>query len=323
MGENIQARRAEVKRLVAAGHRNGMIASELGVSEQTVVSDKRALGLTRAYGAKERNGAADIKRAERAQRGAKTVSDRRRFKTVPVPMGSPSVMASAEVCSEGRTMFPDRVFLPPGPGQEPVLKDGSNNSKIGGDVLVGRLRGAYICTLTLQERATCPSTCSMWASCYGNAMPWARRWAAGTELEDSLRVEVSEACAANDLVLIRLHVLGDFYSFDYLKLWAELLDAHDGLHVFGFTAWGEGTQIGDGVARLRAAYPERFMIRHSGRTGRWGSFTLPFPTSAKTIGDAIVCPEQLDGMRGSPKGRHCGNCAACWSTDRPIAFVEH
>ena len=154
-------------------------------------------------------------------------------------------------------------------------------------------------------------------------MPWARRWQGGKELEDRLRVEVAIACEKNDKVLVRLHVLGDFYSFEYLAVWASLLDEHENLFAFGFTAWKQGTEIGDGIARLRRAYLDRFMIRTSNSTGPWGSFTLPFPTKAKMIGDAIVCPEQLDGMEGSPKGTHCGNCAQCWQHNRPIAFVEH
>jgi hypothetical protein len=144
------------------------------------------------------------------------------------------------------------------------------------------------------------------------------------------RIEVREACEANDLVLIRLHILGDFYSFEYVALWAELLDTHPNLHVFGFTARLENTEIGDAIRKLRSVYPRRFMIRHSGRTGRWGSFTLPWrpdPDIAggwpKEIGDAIICPEQRDPYLPQPQGRHCGNCAACWSTDRPIAFVAH
>ena len=219
------------------------------------------------------------------------------------------------------TRFPTRVFT--ADGAEAVLKDGCNNSKIGGDVLVGRLKGAYIATLTLEERATCPRSCKIWEGCYGNGMQHARRWRPGPELEAQLRDELVEACSKNELVLIRLHVLGDFYSFEYLKLWATALDDLPNLHVFGFTAHQPGTEIGDGIRKLRNVYPERFMIRHSGLTGRWGSFTLPFPTDAKTIGDAIVCPEQLDAMSGGKNATHCGNCAVCWSTSRPIAFVEH
>ncbi|MGR3495389.1 hypothetical protein [Citreimonas sp.] len=327
--DRIAERRERVRAMDARGCTLTEIAREIGVSIPTVANDRKALGLpplrVRSDGDK-----ATIRRQATSARKVAESQDRRRFKVAIPSTGRATKVASAQAQTEGRTMFPDRVFRAEGPSIEPVLKDGSMNAKIGGDVLVGRLKGAYICTLTLEERATCPRSCHHWATCYGNAMPWPRRWAPGPELEDSLRVEISEACEANALVLVRLHVLGDFYSWQYVRLWAELLDQHQGLHVFGFTAWAPGTQIGDGIARLRGAYPERFMIRHSGRTGRWGSFTLPMRPDPdipggwpKRIGDAVVCPEQRDPYLAEPRGTHCGNCAICWSSDRPVVFIEH
>jgi hypothetical protein len=126
-------------------------------------------------------------------------------------------------------------------------------------------------------------------------------------------------------VLVRLHVLGDFYSVDYVRFWASLVQRHRGLYVFGFTAWGPNTEIGAAIAceRDQLLPSRRFNVRHSGRTGRWGAFTIDFPTERKTIGDAIVCPEQLSAMAGRDDARHCGSCGVCWSTDRPIVFVEH
>lgn len=46
------------------------------------------------------------------------------------------------------------------------------------------------------------------------------------------------------------------------------------------------------------------------------------PTEKRRIGDAVVCPEQAEAMAG-PTTRHCGNCALCWQSDLPIAFVLH
>jgi hypothetical protein len=43
----------------------------------------------------------------------------------------------------------------------------------------------------------------------------------------------------------------------------------------------------------------------------------------KTIGDAVVCPEQRDAMEGDARSVHCGSCGVCWSTEAPVAFVEH
>ncbi len=312
-------RRELIRRRLEEGATGQVIADEIGCSLATVQMDKKAMGLVKAYGMGGRKtDEASLKREHRATKGAKKVTDRRRFKVQPVPMGEAARVAPADL---HRTVFTDRVFK--ADGSELVLKDGANNAKIGGDVLVGWLKGAYIVTLSLEERATCPRSCGLYRECYGNVMPHARRWEPGPELEAQIREEIAMACAKNDRVLVRLHVLGDFYSVEYLQMWAELLDLHDNLFVFGFTAWKEDSQIGNGIRWLREQAPRRFMVRTSDRTGIWGSFTLPFPTEAKTIGDAIVCPEQRDAMLGTKRGTHCGNCGACWSTDKPIAFILH
>lgn len=318
----VAERREGVLSAINSGQTVSEAADALGLAVATVRADiaqLRKQGHTIALLRSSGGDRAVTKKLAVAERKTASVRDRRRFKVAPVPMGTPAFLVPSD--TKG-SRFPDRVFDPD--GSELVLKDGANSCKIGGDVLVGRLKGAYIATLTLEERATCPRDCALWRSCYGNGMQHARRWRAGQALEDQLREEVALACEKNRAVLIRLHVLGDFYSWRYLCLWAELLDTHDNLHAFGFTAWKPGTKIGDGIARLRGVYPDRFMIRHSGMTGKWGAFTLDFPTEAKTIGDAVVCPEQVSAMNGHPnKAKHCGNCAVCWQTDRPIAFVEH
>jgi hypothetical protein len=246
-----------------------------------------------------------------------SIRDRRRFKLTPVPTGSASVLAPPQATG---TMFPSKVVSP---AFGPVLKDGAHQSKIGGDVLVGRLKGAKIFTLTLEERATCPRSCDLWEKCYGNNMHHSSRFKHGALLEQTLRAEVKALCAAHPVVLIRLHILGDFYSFKYVALWADLLDTHPNLYLFGFTAWRPGTKIGDGIARVRAVYPNRFAIRHSGTTGPWGSFTIDFPTERNRIGDAVVCPEQRVAMSGRGRADHCGACGLCWAGSAPIAFIEH
>lgn len=246
------------------------------------------------------------------------VRDRRRFRQALVPTGE--IVRTAPADASG-TKFPSRVADPTDGAA--VLKDGASNSKIGGDVLVGRLRGARIFTLTLEERATCPASCPLWRGCYGNSMQWTVRWRHGAALETAIADEVALLIAAHGTILVRLHVLGDFYSTGYVGAWWRLLERWPGLNVFGFTAWGPETEIGGMIAIMRERFGLRAAIRHSGRCMPWGSFTVDFPTERKQIGDALVCPEQRDAMEGSPAGRHCGSCAACWSTDRPIVFVEH
>lgn len=324
--EAVAKRRRELSELAKSGTTAPEMAEIYGVSRATIYVDLKEIGVTPPKiktgpkPQKPRKNAGD-KIAMKRQRGIdsslKAVGDRRRFKKAPVAIGTPSKLAPANA---KRTIFESRVFEV---ADENVLKDGSSNAKIGGDVLVGWLEGARIYTLTLEERATCPSTCFHWKSCYGNAMQFARRWKHGKPLMEKIEAELPELLARHERILIRLHVLGDFWSVEYVDFWKRMLEKHPGLYAFGFTGWKAGTEIGDYVDAVSALHPRRFMIRHSDTTGRMGSFTLDFPTEMKTIGDAIVCPEQLDGMRGHPESRHCGNCGACWSTDRPIAFIIH
>lgn len=261
-----------------------------------------------------------VARRQKALAKLPDIRDRRRFVQGLVSTGVIRHKAAADA---KRTLHVGTVEVWSPETRETILKDGKDNQKIGGDVMVGRLKGATIRTLSLEERATCPASCLHWRTCYGNAMPRARRWRPGPGFEDALAAEVRETCARHAKVLVRLHVLGDFYSMRYLALWVGLLDDLPGLNVFGFTAWRRGSEIGDGIARVRDALGRRFAIRHSGVTGPWGSFTFDFPTQKKRIGDAIVCPEQLSGNGDGPPGVHCGNCGACWRGDKPIGFMEH
>lgn len=254
----------------------------------------------------------------RANRIKGYLRDRRRVK-IAIPSTGETRKRTAETATG--TTYPNRI-APVLSDTEP-LKPGIFSTKIGGDVLKGNFKGWKLYTLTLEERATCPRSCYHWRTCYGNNMSKALRYEHGPALEKALIRQVRALTSTHYGVLIRLHVLGDFYSWRYLCLWADLIDTHRNLAVFGFTAHPETSKIGAGVSRLREVYPNHFAVRTSGRTGRWGAATVGDDLRAPRIGDAIVCPEQLDAIQDKPKGRHCGNCALCWHTDNPIIFREH
>lgn len=272
--------------------------------------------------------AAETARAQKNAKRRANVSDRRRFKETVVPQGRVGMRLDADHPAnvDGRTIHVDRRVHPGDPDTQTqsILKDGAHNSKIGGDVLVGWLKGARIVTLTLPERETCPRSCHIWDACYGNMESRAARWIPGPELERRIADEIDALCAKHERVLVRLHILGDFYSTEYLALWSDLLDRHDNLFVFGFTAHLPLSELGSQIAMMRdVMHPGRFFIRHSGTAGEWGSVTLDFPTERKTIGDAIICPEQVDAMNAAETARHCGSCGVCWSCARAVWFVEH
>lgn len=227
---------------------------------------------------------------------------------------------------EKRTLFPTMVR---DVGGERLLKPGENSGKIGRVVTKGPWKGFPIYTLTLEERATCPTSCRSWASCYGNHMPFARRFRHGADLEWRLEREV----AALELdhprgFAVRLHSLGDFYSVRYVKLWRRLLKSCKALHVFGYTARIDS--IGDEIAYelallvrdywVRMESCPRFAVRFSNApVAARSTITLESPVSVPD--DAILCPVQW-----TPSGKRaeaCGSCGLCWNTWRRIAFLIH
>jgi DNA-binding NarL/FixJ family response regulator len=318
-------RRDEIARLAADGLSFNAISAAMKLNANTLSKDIKALGLkltkapraTRKAAGEGGDRLAQTKDA-RAERDRAKVRDRRRFKTTPVATGAINRVAPESATG---TIFPGQVQIPSAARR--VLVDGASNSKIGGDVLVGHLKGARIVTLTLEERATCPTSCALWRGCYGNNMQYSTRWKNGPELLTRIEADLIALFRDYSRVLVRLHVLGDFWSGEYVDFWRGVLIRHAGLTAFGFTAWSRDTPVGQAVADLRAEFPRRFMVRHSGVTGPWGAFTIDFPTERKTLGDAIVCPEQRDAVNKPERQTHCGSCAACWSTDRPIVFIEH
>lgn len=214
---------------------------------------------------------------------------------------------------EMRTLFPRSVRLPD--RRTALLKPGIDTRKLGHVVAKGRWRGFPIYSLTLEERATCPAACKLLATCYGNRMHMARRWKHGPELEARLD-EGLEGLQANHQrgFVLRLHILGDFYSPEYVELWRAWLKKFPALNVFGYTAWGVGTPIGQAIATLRNNRWDRFSVRTSG--AKAGARTLVV-TAADKAGDAIVCPAQTDDTTS------CATCGLCWHTRKPVAFLEH
>ena len=210
----------------------------------------------------------------------------------------------------GRTRFLNRVV--DRPDYKP-LKRGGNNSKLGRRVTKGKLKGARIYSLTLEERATCPSSCKMYESCYGNNMSMAKRYASGKSVMIPLADQLKTLCSRKELLLVRLHVLGDFDSVEYVDFWRSRLERHPTLFVFGFTAREPHDPIGAALMKLRQDYPDRWFMRTSG----FGEEMASNVAVAGRQADGFHCPEQ------SGKVATCGECGACWGTKKNVLFAEH
>jgi len=224
--------------------------------------------------------------------------------------------ASAPAARHAHTVFPARVIAP----DQNVLKTGDNQRKLGKVVKKGAWRGFPIFSLTLEERATCPRSCEMWRQCYGNGMGHAKRYEFGAALERQISIELAFLQRRHPGgFVVRLHILGDFYSLPYVEFWRKALDYFPALHVFGYTARQTDTRIGAAIGHLRADRWDRFAVRTSGATSDSGvPRTLVF--DGEPPPGAIVCPAQTG------KTANCASCALCWSAaarHRPIAFAQH
>lgn len=200
-----------------------------------------------------------------------------------------------------------------------MLKSGKSNKKLGGLVRKGWWKGFPLFSLTLEERQSCPSTCEQWTNCYGNNMPFAHRY-------DHTHPWFERALAANLIELsqkykqgfvVRLHVLGDFYSEDYVKFWLTMMLNIPELHVFGYTHHRHNTSIGARIANLNETFPTRWRVRFSDDPNVDFSSHVVASEQLMPPNNGIVCPEQL-GLTES-----CSDCGYCWHSKKPVYFLEH
>ena len=110
----------------------------------------------------------------------------------------------------------------------------SSNDKLGKKVVKGPWKNSTFLTLTLTERETCPVSCLHWNDCYGNGMRFAHRMDV-VGLMEAIERELSEL-NPEKFYTIRLHVLGDFFSPEYVEFWGRMLDTFPNIRIFGYTA---------------------------------------------------------------------------------------
>lgn len=230
---------------------------------------------------------------------------------------------SHQAIRTGRTRFPNTVIS--AKKSMRALIEGKENQKLGQKVTKGRWAGLFIKSLTLEERATCPVSCEMWKSCYGNNLHLSRRHILDHELRKRLDVEIDmQAARHSGGFLVRLHVLGDFGrnmvdGEPYVRFWAEKMRETPGMHLFGFTAHQPDSRLGGLIMfLLNEAFPDRCRIRFSGSglTDGYGAAVIDRLEDSRHV----VCPFETDHPK-APKD--CGSCGLCWTMDRPVEFLRH
>lgn len=201
------------------------------------------------------------------------------------------------------------------PASGSMIKEARRNMKIGNRVSLGRLAGAKIWALTLIERETCPTTCKVWDICYGNHMPFAKRHDhRSPKFYSYLSMSLSNIMAPGKPVLIRLHVLGDFFSTEYVDWWRYRLETYSNLNLYGYTAHDPDSTIGRAVHGLALQFGwERAAIRFSGFSGPYRGAVV----DADPVPGSFTCPEQ-EGLV-----KDCASCGACWDGEKTVRFIPH
>ncbi len=195
-----------------------------------------------------------------------------------------------------------------------LLKKGSQNKKLGFVIKTGKWTNKRLYSLTLEERATCPRSCHHWDDCYGNNMPFAYRYEHGPDLVIALGNEIKYLLEKHKQgVVIRLHVLGDFYTRSYVKFWQKQLAKNPKLSIFGYTARDDS--IGDAIKVMNEKYPEQCVIRFS-RNEKYDGKNK-YAADEDMIGNFFDCPEQTGKLKS------CADCGLCWSVNKTVRFKTH
>ena len=199
-----------------------------------------------------------------------------------------------------------------------ILKKGSANKKLGYKVTAKKWSGKRLYSLTLTERETCPTSCHHWNDCYGNNMPFAHRFSTDglmPKLESEIATLVQKHKGG---IVIRLHVLGDFFSVEYVQFWERMLLEYPTLCVYGYTGRELGTDIGDAIHLMNLRYSDRWVVRYSRNqesesimSGKW------FAAEESFEGRSFDCPEQTG------KIKDCASCGLCWMAPKTVRFLSH
>ncbi|HLH74365.1 MAG TPA: hypothetical protein VFB13_17530 [Reyranella sp.] len=224
---------------------------------------------------------------------------------------------SHPAAKQGRTLYPSRVIDPEDAPR--IFVSGHNSRKLGGVVQKGRWKGFPIVSITLEERRSCPRTCSLWHECYGNSMQWSKRLRHGPKLEAMIEDELENLAERHPAgFVVRAHVLGDFYSARYVKKWKRWLRMFPAAHVFGYTAWAPDSPIGCEIGELAANQWDRFAVRFSNASVTEQGATTVFERPAKMHTElGIICPVQVD------RTECCASCGLCWNSKTNIVFLAH
>ena len=201
------------------------------------------------------------------------------------------------------------------------LKTVDSNRKLGNGkkiVQKGKWKGQPMYALTLEERATCPTSCYFWDSCYMNSVFFAPRQSTeglDVRLYSQLK-DISDKYPKG--FVVRLHVSGDFFSVEYVKFWEQCLKDFPQMTIFVFSARigkDNDQDIHEALKSMIYKYPDRWYVRFS--DNKAGRGKLIYASNENFKGKHFVCPE-MEGKTSS-----CLDCMACLTSKKTVMFKTH
>lgn len=246
--------------------------------------------------------------------------------TEPALRSKVSLRPDHPALTQGRSIHQHHVFH--AADRDRVLIEGINNAKTGNLIMVGPWAGFRQYNLSLEERATCPRSCAVWAECFGNRSVMTSRFHYDAGLMSALEQELAQLQRKHSHgFAVRLHVLGDFPEVAYVAQWARWLKKYLALHVWGYTANGTDTPIGAAINLANRARPDRWRVRFS--VPEWAApgpmqvtttWHKPDTTAFDPETSSMVCPQEIG------KTPHCATCGICWKPELShvrVVFYGH
>ncbi len=127
--------------------------------------------------------------------------------------------------------------------------------------------------------------------------------------------------------MVRLHVLGDFYSEGYTQFWQRMMALFPMLCVWGYTHRPPNSRIGRRITWLNQNMPSRWVVRFSvsetmaRRYSRHSRATTIWRKPEDTVvPEGHVCPASIEAAVA------CGTCGLCWAPEmegKTIVFPGH
>jgi len=116
-------------------------------------------------------------------------------------------------------------------------------------------------------------------------------------------------------VVIRLHVLGDFYSMDYVQFWMRMLTMHPKLSIFGYTGVPVDGNIATSIQLMNSIYTSQCFIRFSRNN--------EFDDEGSYAAEESFEGKSFDCLEQTKKAKNCAACGLCWMTAKTVRFVTH